>query len=160
MDAVVAPLQILDYLDRDSIAVGLSCAGKAAALDLMVDLAVSSGKVDNADALMTALRRREAIVSTGVGNGVAIPHADVPELTEPRLAMGVFPEGVDFESLDEAPVFVVFLLLGTPRTSGLHMKILARIARLSKDPAIFRELRASQDADAALRVLEAIESRH
>jgi PTS system fructose-specific IIC component len=92
-----------------------------------------------------------------VGNGIAIPHADLPEIEAPRLCLGVFPEGVDFEALDEEPVYIVFLLLGTPRSPGLHMKILARIARLSKDAEFRRALRTARDPQEIVSALERIE---
>jgi len=153
-------LRLLDYLDAGSIAVGLASSDKTTALETLVDLVVRRGLVKDAAALLQAIRSRENIVSTGVGNGIAMPHADVPEITVPRLALAVFPQGVDFEALDEEPVYVVFLLLGTPRTPGLHMKILARIARLSKDPDFFRGLREASSVETVLATLDLIESRH
>ena len=77
---------------------------------------------------------------------------------ENDLALGVFPEGIDFDSVDEEPVTLVFLLLGTPRTPGLHMKILARIARLSKDPD-FEALETAGSGEEALLILNRIEAR-
>jgi len=153
-------LRLLDYLNEDAVAVGLESEDKASTLAKLVGLAAKRGFIRDSDRLLTALRQREEVVSTGVGNGVAIPHADLPEIESPRLALGVFPHGVDFEALDEEPVYVVFLLMGTPRTPGLHMKILARIARLSKDPDFAPGLCRAADADEALRVLEHIEERH
>ena len=153
-------MRLLDYLDAGSIAVGLASSDKTTALETLVDLVVRRGLVKDAAALLQAIRSRENIVSTGVGNGIAMPHADVPEITVPRLALAVFPQGVDFEALDEEPVYVVFLLLGTPRTPGLHMKILARIARLSKDPDFFRGLREASSVETVLATLDLIESRH
>ena len=139
---------------------GLTSSDKDATLRLMVDLVGKRHPIQNPQDLLDALRRREEVVSTGVGNGVAIPHADMPGMDTPRLALGIFPQGVDFEALDEEPVYIVFLLLGTPRTPGLHMKILARIARLSKDEEFSEGLRRAQSPEDALRILESVESRH
>ncbi len=153
-------MRLLDYLNADAVAVDLESRDKASTLALMVDMAVERGYLRESDRFLQALKHREEVVSTGVGNGVAIPHADLPEIESPRLALGVFPRGVDFDALDEEPVYIVFLLMGTPRTPGLHMKILARIARLSKDPDFAPGLCGASDARDALRVLERIEERH
>lgn len=153
------PLRLLDYLDRRAVATGLRGKDKEEALSLLVEFVVGRKLAHDASRLLTALRQREDIVSTGIGNGVAIPHADLPEIDSPRLALGIFPEGVEFQAIDEDPVTVVFLLLGTPRTPGLHMKILARIARLSKDP-VFAELSGARSPEDAVAVLERLEAEH
>ena len=153
-------MRLLDYIDPQCVVVGLSSPDKKSTLNIMVDIVVEQGLVKDGKRLMEALQQRETVVSTGIGNNIAIPHADLPEISSPRLALGVFPQGVDFDSLDEEPVYVVFLLLGTPRTPGLHMKILARIARLSKDADFAAGLRKALQPDQLLTVLEQIESHH
>jgi len=153
-------LQLLDYLDRDCICVDGTPGDKASTIKRLVGLVVRQGHVESEERLLEAIQHREDVVTTGIGNGVAIPHADLPEIEVPLLALGVFPEGVDFEALDEEPAYVVFLLIGTPRTPGLHMKILARIARLSKDEEFCSGLRAARSAQEVLDVLARIEARH
>lgn len=138
----------------------LTPGDKASTLRRLVGLVVNRGLVESEGRLLEALRQREEVVSTGIGNGVAIPHADLPEVETPHLALGVFPEGVDFETLDEEPAYIVFLLIGTPRTPGLHMKILARIARLSKDEDFRAGLRAARNEEEVLDLLARIEARH
>jgi mannitol/fructose-specific phosphotransferase system IIA component (Ntr-type) len=140
--------------------VGPSAPDKESALGIMVDLVAEQGLVKDRDQLMASIKQREEVVSTGIGNNIAIPHADLPEIKVPRLALGVFPNGVDFDALDEEPVYVVFLLLGTPRTPGLHMKILARIARLSKRQNFAAGLRQAVGPDQLLTLLEETESRY
>lgn len=152
-------MQLTDYLDRESVAVGLTARTKTEALELLVDIVTRRELVEDRERLLTALRQRENVVSTGIGNGVAIPHADLPEIDGPRLFLGVFPEGVDFQALDEGTVTTVFLLLGTPRTPGLHMKILARIARMSKHPE-FKDLCRCASAEDALALLQRLDARH
>jgi mannitol/fructose-specific phosphotransferase system IIA component (Ntr-type) len=152
-------LRLIDYIDPGCVKIG-KAEDKESTLQLMVDLVTQSGLVDSRESLMTALKQREDVVSTGIGNSVAIPHADLPGIQEPRLAVGVFPDGVDFDALDEEPVYIVFLLLGTPRTPGLHMKILARIARLSKDAEFASGLRRATGADDVLNTLRRLEAKH
>jgi PTS system fructose-specific IIC component len=153
-------LQLLDYINPKCVRVGLASPDKDAALRIMVDLAVEQGLVRDGKLLMHAVKAREEVVSTGIGNGVAIPHADLPEIESPQLAVGVFPGGVDYDALDEEPVHVVFLLMGTPRTPGLHMRILALIARLCKDPGFARGLSRAERPEDVLSILGRIESKH
>jgi mannitol/fructose-specific phosphotransferase system IIA component (Ntr-type) len=153
-------LRIIDYLDIDSVRVGLEAEDKASTLDRMVGIALERKLVHNRKDLTRALHLREEVVSTGIGRGIAIPHADLPEIEAPKLILGIFPEGVDFDSLDDEPVHLVFLLLGTPRTPELHMKILARIARLSRDSDFTEGLPACRTVAEVLSILERVEARH
>jgi len=131
-----------------------------AGLGRIVERVIENGLADEPGRLLQAILFRESIVTTGIGGGIAIPHADVPGLEKPRLALAVYPDGLDFDALDEDPVHVVFLLLGTPGTPGLHMKILARIARLSKDPGLREGLRTCSDPDEAVALIWRIEANH
>jgi PTS system fructose-specific IIC component len=151
---------LLEFTEAANIRVGMAAPGKVQALDALADLAVSMGLVADRDRLLQALWLREGIVTTGIGHGIAIPHADLPEIEQPRLVLGIFPGGVDFDSLDEEPVHLIFMLLGTPRTPGLHMKILARIARLSKDPDLVEGLCSCASPEEALVLLRRIDERH
>jgi mannitol/fructose-specific phosphotransferase system IIA component (Ntr-type) len=155
---VDSSLHLLDYLNAEAIAVGLEQRTKREALELLVGLVEPRIPQLGRERLLEAILHRENVVSTGIGNHVAIPHADLPEIETPLLALGVFPDGIDFDSVDEEPVTLVFLLLGTPRSPGLHMKILARIARLSKDPE-FEELERAASGEEVLRILSRIEGR-
>lgn len=158
MNRVDSSLHLLDYLNADAVAVGLKQRTKREALELLAGLVQDRIPESARPRLLEAILHRENVVSTGIGNHVAIPHADIPEVETPLLALGVFPEGIDFDSVDEEPVTLVFLLLGTPRSPGLHMKILARIARLSKDPE-FEQLESAGSGEDALRILSRIEGR-
>jgi mannitol/fructose-specific phosphotransferase system IIA component (Ntr-type) len=151
-------LHLLDYLNADAVAVGLQQRTKREALEFLAGLVQDRVPETARGRLLEAILHRENVVSTGIGNHVAIPHADIPEITAPLLALGVFPEGIDFDSVDEEPVTLVFLLLGTPRSPGLHMKILARIARLSKDPE-FEQLETAGSGEDARSILARIEGR-
>jgi nitrogen PTS system EIIA component len=107
----------------------------------------------NERAILEILLQREKLGSTAVGNGVAIPHGKLPKLG--RL-FGLFArlEGeIDFEALDSQPVDLIFLLLAPEPAGADHLKALARVARLLRDPEIARKLRDSRDADAIYAVL-------
>ena len=103
--------------------------------------------------VLETLQQREKLGSTGVGGGVAIPHGKLPKLGKLFGLFARLERPVDFEALDGQPVDLVFLLLA-PETAGAdHLKALARVARLLRDPEITRKLRESSDADAIYAVL-------
>jgi PTS system nitrogen regulatory IIA component len=103
--------------------------------------------------ILETLLQRERLGTTGVGNGVAIPHGKLPKLTNLFGVFARLDRPVDFESMDNEPVDLVLLLLA-PETAGAdHLKALARVARLFKDADVVRKLRTSRDAEALYAVL-------
>jgi PTS system nitrogen regulatory IIA component len=103
--------------------------------------------------ILETLQQRERLGSTGVGDGVAIPHGKLPKLAKLFGVFARLERGVDFEALDSQPVDLVFLLLA-PETAGAdHLKALARVARLLREPDVVRKLRDSRDAEALYAVL-------
>jgi PTS system nitrogen regulatory IIA component len=99
------------------------------------------------------LLQREKLGSTGVGNGIAIPHGKLPKFGKLFGMFARLEQPIDFEALDGQPVDLIFLLLA-PETAGAdHLKALARIARLLRDTEVAQKLRASQNADALYAVL-------
>jgi PTS system nitrogen regulatory IIA component len=107
----------------------------------------------NERAILEVLLQREKLGSTGVGNGIAIPHGKLPKLAKLFGLFARLERPVDFEALDGQAVDLVFLLLA-PETAGAdHLKALARVARLLRDPEVARKLRDSRDAEALYAVL-------
>jgi PTS system nitrogen regulatory IIA component len=103
--------------------------------------------------ILETLQQRERLGSTGVGDGVAIPHGKLPKLNKLFGVFARLERGIDFEALDSQPVDLVFLLLA-PETAGAdHLKALARVARLLREPDVVRKLRDSRDAEALYAVL-------
>jgi PTS system nitrogen regulatory IIA component len=107
----------------------------------------------NERAILEILLQREKLGSTAVGNGVAIPHGKLPKLGRLFGLFARLEKAVDFEALDGQPVDLVFLLLAPEAAGADHLKALARVARLLRDPEIARKLRESRDADALYAVL-------
>jgi PTS system nitrogen regulatory IIA component len=107
----------------------------------------------NERAILEILLQREKLGSTAVGNGVAIPHGKLPKLGRLFGLFARLEKPVDFEALDAQPVDLVFLLLAPEAAGADHLKALARVARLLRDPEIARKLRESRDADALYAVL-------
>jgi len=107
----------------------------------------------NERAILEILLQREKLGSTAVGNGVAIPHGKMPKLGRLFGLFALLARPVDFEALDGQPVDLVFLLLAPEPAGADHLKALARVARLLRDPEVARKLRESSDADALYAVL-------
>ena len=107
----------------------------------------------NERAIFEILVQREKLGSTAVGNGIAIPHGKMPNLAKLFGLFARLDKPIDFESLDSQPVDLIFLLLAPEGAGADHLKALARVARLLRDPSTAHKLRASHDADALYAVL-------
>ena len=119
--------------------------------ELAARAAKLSGQAERA--ILDVLQQREKLGSTGVGNGVAIPHGKLPKLERLFGMFARLEKPVDFESMDGQPVVLIFLLLAPEAAGADHLKALARVARLLRDPDVARKLRDSRDADAIYNVL-------
>ena len=107
----------------------------------------------NERAILEILQQREKLGSTAVGNGVAIPHGKLPKLTQLFGLFARLEKPIDFEALDSQPVDLIFLLLAPENAGADHLKALARVARLLRDPEVARKLRESRDTEALYSVL-------
>lgn len=148
-----------EILDVPRIDLALAVHDKREAIEAMARLlcAGATGATDPA-ALGRVLTEREQLGSTGVGDGVAIPHGRVPGLDRFVAALAVTKGGIPFESIDGEPVDVLFALVGPERAAGEHLKCLARIGRLLRDPGIRRCLRESADPRDAMALVLAADS--
>ena len=140
---LVAPNAILPALKANS--------KKQAIQELAARASELTGQ--NERAILEILLQREKLGSTGVGNGIAIPHGKLPKLGRLFGLFARLERPIDFESLDGQPVDLCFLLLAPEAAGADHLKALARVARLLRDAEIARKLRESRDADAIYAVL-------
>jgi PTS system nitrogen regulatory IIA component len=144
-------MPLTDLVAPNAILPALKVNGKKQALhELAARAAALSGQ--NERAIFDILMQREKLGSTAVGNGIAIPHGKMPNLTRLFGLFARLDRPVDFEALDGLPVDLIFLLLA-PEGGADHLKALARVARLLRDSTIARKLRASHDAEALYAVL-------
>jgi fructose-specific phosphotransferase system IIA component len=123
-------MKISDILTENLVATGLAGESKKEIIDAMIDLVASSPKVMDKEKVRKAIFEREEIMSTGVGNGFAIPHGKTDAVSDIVAAFAVTAEPIDYQSLDEKPVRLVFLLVGKDNLVGPHIKLLSRISRL------------------------------
>ena len=97
---------------------------------------------------------REKLGSTGIGQGVAIPHAKSTSLKDVVAALGVSKKGIQFDALDGEPVYIIFLLMAPVDSAGLHLKVLARISRLLKDKFFRQSIREATSVEAVKKIIE------
>ncbi|KAB2907953.1 MAG: PTS sugar transporter subunit IIA [Kofleriaceae bacterium] len=146
-------MKIVDLIARDMIVPALASADKRAILEeLAGHVAGRHPRIDRA-ALTKVLVDREALASTAIGEGVAIPHGKLPSVTEIVACLGRAPDGVDFDSMDKQPTFLFFVLVAPESSTGAHLKALARISRVFKDQAFRKRLLDAPDVDAMYRVI-------
>src|SRR5882762_7349133 len=146
-------LKVLDFLDPSAIVVDLTATTKKGVLEELVELLAKQGKVKDTRATVEILLEREKLGSTGIGQGIAIPHAKTEQTEQVTAAFGLSRRGINFDSLDGEPVFIFFLLVAPPNAAGLHLKALARISRLLKDKFFRQSLRDVKDAAEVLKII-------
>jgi PTS system nitrogen regulatory IIA component len=140
-------MQIGDILDRGAITVRASAPNKRHALALVAELAARNFGLD-APVVLDALSEREQAGSTGVGYGVAVPHARLDGLTRMRGVFVRLDQPVEFGSVDDQPVDLLFALFAPPNASTEHLRALARVSRLLRQGDLREQLRQARTADA------------
>lgn len=136
-------MHVLDILSADRIAIAGEAApvrDKAAALGVLAELLARSSSILTRADVLDVLTRREELQSTGVGGGVAIPHGSLDNLEGIAGALLVCPSPIDFSAIDGEPVSILFAIVGPKRSTGEHLKTLARVSRLLRDDAFRKRL--------------------
>lgn len=151
-------IQITDILKEEAIFISLKAAGKRELLNTLIQ---SLGfDVNRREAVTTAIFEREAIISTGVGNGIALPHCKIPELDKNYCAFAALAEPMPFESFDGVPVNLVLLLASPKDDNGLHLKLLSRISRILSDKNYREKLMALKSCEAVVKVFREEEEKY
>lgn len=145
-------IRLADYLAADRV-VDLASRSKDAALMEIVETLASAPEVSDRERLLAAVLEREKIVSTGIGLGVAVPHAKIPEVSEFVVAYGRSKEGVDFGSIDDRPVHHVVLIVGPPDRQQRYLQFLATVTLKLKQPELRDALEKAPDAAGLFAVL-------
>ncbi len=147
-------MRILDFLQYDAIIASLHASTKEEVLvELVAPIAEADASVDR-DLLIKTLIERENLGSTGIGGGIAIPHGTLEGLNHLVASFGKSEAGVDFNAMDSKPTHLFFLLVAPKNSAGEHLKALARISRLFKDPILKRNLQEAMTAEDIYRLLE------
>lgn len=147
-------MKILDILAKESIIPELSGKTKKQVLEELIDALLINRPHLDRDRLMTVLLERERLGSTGIGDGIAIPHGKMKDLDQLALSFGRSSQGVDFESMDGKPVHLFFLLVAPENCAGIHLRALAKIARLLKNGAVRKRLGNVQGREEVYAVIQ------
>lgn len=145
-------MALLDFLSPDAVVPALRANSKKQVLQ---ELSAQAAKLTGLDerTVFEALLQRERLGSTGIGEGLAIPHGKLPNLDRLFGLVARLEKPIDFEALDGQPVDVLFLLLAPEGAGADHLKALARVARVLREPGILERIRATRDADALYAVM-------
>ena len=147
-------MKIMDFLDKRAITANLKATDKEGVIRELVDLLASAGDIKNKEELIKSVMTRESLGSTGIGQGIGIPHAKTQSVKSLVAALGLSHDGVNFESLDGEPVHIFFLLVAPEESAGPHLKALARISRMLKDKHFRDILRKAKDEKELLHTIQ------
>ena len=147
-------MKIVDFLTSSDVLADLEASTREDILREMVDHLNGAGQITDSNKLVEILLDREMLGSTGIGHGVAIPHGRLEGLKEILLVFGRSVEGVDWEAHDGEPVNLFFLLVAPEDSAGLHLKALARISRIVKNPECRTALLEGGDSDSLYQVIQ------
>ena len=147
-------MKIMDFLSPDVIAVDLKATDKKSAIVELVEMLKSTKKVKKTDEIIEVVLEREKLGSTGIGQGVAIPHGKTDVLQEQAGALGISRKGIEFNSLDGEPVHIIFLLVGPVEVAGQHLKALSRISRLFKDKFLRQAIRDAKTKEEIVKIIQ------
>lgn len=150
-------MRIIDLLDDKSILLQGQVQSKKEALDTLVDLMNASGKLKDVETYRNGVYEREKEGSTGIGEGIAIPHCKSAAVKEAGLAAMVVPEGVDFESLDGEPANLFFLIAAPDTADNVHLDVLSHLSVLLMDPEFTGKLRGAKSVEEFKKVIEEAE---
>ena len=144
---------LTDLLSLDRVRIPLRARTKDQLLAELVDVVSQGLPASAARAVLASVREREQVLSTGIGEGVAIPHGKTPVVDQLRIAAGVTAEPVDFDALDGEPVQLCFMLVGPESAAGAHVKALSRISRVLRRAPLRDALCAARTPDEFLQLV-------
>jgi len=151
-------MKITDLLKLESIAMNPMVSTKNEALDMLVDLMENRGNLNNKEEYKEAVLKRESLSTTGIGEGIAIPHAKTKAVREPGLAAMVIKDGLDFDSLDGEPAKLFFLIAAPEGEANLHLDVLARLSMMLMNPDFKEALLNANSKEEFLKLIDEAES--
>ena len=147
-------MNIMDFLSEDSIIVDLKAQNKKDAIIELIEHLKTTKKVKKTDEIVEVVLEGEKLGSTGIGQGVAIPHGKTDVLNEQVGVLGISKKGLEFNSLDGEPVYIVFLLVGPVEVTGQHLKALSRISRLFKDKFLRQAIKNAEKKEEIVKIIQ------
>ncbi len=147
-------MKIAEMLKKDYVIESLTTSTKKDALRELAQVILHDHPQYETETVVKVLLDREKLGSTGIGDGIAIPHGKLAMLDRLVVSFGRSPEGIDFNSMDGRPVHLFFLLLAPENSAGLHLKALAKISRMLKDDSFRRQLIDAGTREELYRIIE------
>ncbi len=152
-------MKIMDFLNENAVCANVKATTKDEVIEELLELLLKAHVIKDKKKLIKILLDREALGSTGIGQGVAIPHGKSSSVKQLVAAFGISEKGVDFDSLDGEKVYIFFLLVAPEDSAGPHLKALARISRLLKDRYFRDTLKLAKDEKTLLKILKEEDSK-
>ena len=149
-------MKILDFIHRETILPDLNASDKKGVLEELTLPVARITDIDHKE-LVRVLIEREKLGSTGIGNGIGIPHGKLKGLSSLVLGVGLSRKGVNFDAMDGKPSYIFFLLLTPDNTTGLHLKLLARISKLLKNDTFKEKLIHAKDTEDIIRLIQEVD---
>ena len=146
-------MKIVELLSPEAVVADMKSTEKFAALAELTDSIVTIQEGLDRDEVLRVLHERERLGSTGIGDGVAIPHGKLKNLDQLLLAFGCSKNGINFDSMDGKPAHLFFLLLAPEESVGIHLETLARISKLLKSPAVRQSLLNASGGDHLYQII-------
>jgi fructose-specific phosphotransferase system IIA component len=132
-----------EIITAECIKLRLESDDKEEVFEELIDLLVNHHNVDERGPLLDAIRERESKGTTGIGGGIAIPHAKSKNAGKPMVVLGISDEGIDYQAMDNEPVYIVFLMITQESNPTEHLKILQQIAKFTKDESFVDRIRSA-----------------
>ena len=151
-------MRITELLKKESIELGVKVEDKNAAIDKLISLMDAGGRLNSIQGYKEGILAREALGSTAIGEGIAIPHAKVDAVKEPGLAAMVVPEGVDYEAFDGSLANLIFMIAAPAAGDDVHLQALSRLSTLLMNPGFKESLIGAKDADEFLDIIDKAEN--
>ena len=150
-------MKLSKFCDENLVKFNLDAANKEEVIEELVDLAATSNMIKDRDQLLTDVRERENLVTTGVGYGVAFPHAKTRSAKGIVIAFGTSKKGIDFDAMDHKPVELFFLIAAPEDAIGAHLNVMARLSYLMKSEENRAKLMAASSPGDVLALMDNID---
>ena len=147
-------MKISEILSKQAIKIGITATTKEEALKELVDILTQVEDIGDSRSIVKALIERENLGSTGIGQGIAIPHGKTDKVKRLVAVLGISKPGVNFDALDGEPVYIFFLLVAPKATAGPHLKALAQISRLLRDSYFCELIRKCRTAEEVFNLVK------
>ena len=151
-------MRLSELLNPNAVSLRLAAQNKREALVELVGVLEAAHGFNSQGEILDRVLRREAMMTTGIGNGVAIPHGKARSVDRMAAACAVAPEGLEFEAEDGQPVYLLVLFVSPENATTLHVRVLANLSRLLKEESVRKSLREASSVDAFMAALLSAES--